>query len=75
MKRLFKPTLYPFDQHPPCYREASAGNVALLAISLSGAQGCDVAILGGGFSGLSAALDLTQNYIVAVAILEAGHFG
>lgn len=42
--------------------------------ALEGAQSCDVAIIGGGFTGLSAALNLTDAG-VDVRVLEAKHIG
>ncbi|MDH5262648.1 MAG: FAD-binding oxidoreductase, partial [Gammaproteobacteria bacterium] len=42
---------------------------------LEGDQSCDVAIIGGGYTGLSAALHLARNYSTDVRVLEAGHIG
>ena len=75
MKRLFDSSLYQFDQPQPSYWEATAGDVAPAGVALSGTQSCDVAIIGGGYSGLSAALHLARDFDVDVAVLEAGHFG
>ena len=36
---------------------------------------CDVAIIGGGYTGLSAALHLARDYDMDVRVLEAGHIG
>jgi len=38
-------------------------------------ESCDVAIVGGGYTGLSAALHLARDYDVDVRVLEAGHIG
>ena len=75
MKHLFHPSLYQFDQPQPSYWEASAGDVSLVNLPLAGAQSCDVAIIGGGYTGLSAALHLARDFNVDVAVLEAGHIG
>jgi len=75
MKTLFHPSLYQFDQAQPSYWEATAGDQAPVAESLSGSQSCDVAIIGGGYTGLSAALHLARDFNVDVAVLEAGHIG
>lgn len=75
MKPLFHPSLYQFDQAQPSYWEATAGTTDLKSEALSGAQSCDVAIIGGGYTGLSAALHLARDFNVDVCLLEAGHIG
>jgi glycine/D-amino acid oxidase-like deaminating enzyme len=40
-----------------------------------GEHSCDVAVIGGGYTGLSAAYHLAKDYDIDVAVLEAGHFG
>ena len=75
MKPLFDPSLYQFDQAQPSYWEASAGDVNVKGKPLAGAQSCDVAIIGGGYTGLSAALHLARDFNIDVAVLEAGHIG
>ena len=75
MKTLFHPSLYQFDQPQPSYWEATAGHSGLKADALSGTQSCDVAIIGGGYTGLSAALHLARDYNIDVRLLEAGHIG
>lgn len=75
MNTLFHSSLYEFDKAQPSYWEASAGTVAPEAPSLDGTQSCDVAIIGGGYTGLSAALHLARDFDVDVRVLEAGHIG
>ncbi len=75
MKPLFHPSLYRFDQTQPSYWEATAGESELRNETLSDAQSCDVAIIGGGYTGLSAALHLARDFNVDVCLLEAGHIG
>ena len=75
MKPLFHSSLYQFDTPQPSYWEASAPANNLKKESLIGAKSCDVAIIGGGYSGLSAALHLARDFDVDVRVLEAGHFG
>lgn len=75
MKPLFHPSLYRFEQAQPSYWEASAGTTGLQAEPLAGNQSCEVAVIGGGYTGLSAALHLARDFQVDVAVLEAGHIG
>ena len=75
MKPLFDPSLYQFDQPQPSYWEASAGDVTPQGKPLAGTQSCDVAIIGGGYSGLSAALHLARDFNIDVTVLQAGHVG
>ena len=75
MKPLFHPSLYEFDKPQPSYWEATAPQSKLKNESLSGTQSCEVAIIGGGYTGLSAALHLARDFDVDVRVLEAGHIG
>ncbi len=75
MKQLFHPSLYRFDQAQPSYWEATAGETELRNETLDGTQSCDVAIIGGGYTGLSAALHLARDFNVDACLLEAGHIG
>ncbi|MDJ0778723.1 MAG: FAD-binding oxidoreductase [Gammaproteobacteria bacterium] len=75
MSTLFHPSLYRFAEAQPSYWEASAGTPNLQGKKLEGDQQCDVAIIGGGYTGLSAAYHLVRDYQVDVRVLEAGHIG
>ena len=75
MKHLFHPSLYDFDQAQPSYWEDTAGETTLENEKLDGSQSCDVAIIGGGYTGLSAALHLARDFDIDVCVLEAGHIG
>ncbi len=75
VKRLYDDNLYRFDTPQPSYWEATASDVTVDAAPLQGSESCDVAIIGGGYTGLSAALHLARDYDVEVRVLEAGHFG
>ena len=75
MKPLFHSSLYQFDQALPSYWEATAGDQTAQAEPLSGSQSCEVAIIGGGYTGLSATLHLARDFNLDVAVLEAGHIG
>ena len=75
MSNLFHSSLYRFDQAQPSYWESSAGETGLRNEILQGDQQCDVAIIGGGYTGLSAAYCLARDYQLDVRVLEAGHIG
>lgn len=75
MKPLFHSSLYRFDESQPSYWEATAGDIPLDAEPFDGTHSCDVAIIGGGYTGLSAALHLARDFDVDVRVLEAGHIG
>lgn len=72
---LYDDHLYRFDRPQPSYWEATAGEPEFDAAPLTGAEACDVAIVGGGYTGLSAALHLVRDHGIDVRVLEAGHIG
>lgn len=74
-KRLYDENLYRFDAPQKSYWEATATDVDVSAPALSGDESCDVAIIGGGYTGLSAALHLARDHSIDVRVLEAGHIG
>lgn len=74
-RHLFHSSLYDFDKAQPSYWEATAAETQLKSEALSGTNSCDVAIIGGGYTGLSAALHLARDFNVDARVLEAGHFG
>ena len=59
--------------HPPSYYAATANEIAAFD-TLAGDRSCDVAIVGGGYTGLSAALHLAARG-VSVCLLEARRVG
>lgn len=75
MGRLYDDNLYCFDAPQPSYWEATAPDLEYSATPLSGDDSCDVAVIGAGYTGLSAALHLARDYNVDVRVLEAGHIG
>lgn len=75
MKRLYDDELYRFDTPQRSYWEATAGDLNVDAYPLSGNESCDVAIIGGGYTGLSTAYHLARDYDLDVRVLEAGHIG
>ncbi|MEQ8654147.1 MAG: FAD-binding oxidoreductase [Kiloniellales bacterium] len=72
-------TLYPealYRPTPvPSWWEASAPPDQTGFAPLEGEASCDVAIIGGGFTGLSAAYHLAKEHGIEARVLEAGHIG
>lgn len=75
IKRLYDDNLYRYADPQKSYWEATARDINVKAPPLSGDESCDVAIIGGGYTGLSAALHLARDYSLDVRVLEAGHIG
>ncbi|MDX1500146.1 MAG: FAD-binding oxidoreductase [Woeseiaceae bacterium] len=75
MARAFHDNLYRFDAAQPSYWEATASDRRMPAAPLGGAESCDVAVIGGGYTGLSTALHLARDFGVDVRVLEAGPIG
>ena len=75
MKRLYDDNLYQFDRPQPSYWEATAKDIEVQAKPLHENDSCDVAIIGGGYTGLSAAYHLARDYNIDVRVLDAGHIG
>lgn len=72
---LYHPDMYRFDRPEPSYWEATAGDSRVEARPLSGREKCDVAIIGGGYTGASAALHLARDHSLDARVLEAGQVG
>jgi glycine/D-amino acid oxidase-like deaminating enzyme len=64
-----------FDHPVESYWEATAAPLAIDTSPLAGAAQCDVAIIGAGYTGLSAALRLKCEYGMDVRVLEAAEPG
>ncbi len=75
MKHLYHDDLYRFAEPQPSWWEATAGEVRPRAEPLTGDERCEVAIIGGGYTGLSAALHLCKRHGIEARVLEAGHIG
>ncbi len=75
MRRLYHPSVYADDQPVESYWEATAPEMTEPCAPLQGTQSCEVAIIGGGYTGLSAALHLARDHGADVRLLEAGYLG
>lgn len=75
MSTLYHPAIYDDTAPVASYWEASFEASRNRYAPLSADEACDVAIIGAGYTGLSAALHLTRDYGVDVRVLESGHIG
>lgn len=73
--RLYHPSAFDFTTTVPSYWEASADPLGRTTRSLDGEQTADVIVIGGGYAGLHAALQLTRAHGLNVCVLEAGDIG
>lgn len=75
VKRLYHDDMYRFGEPQPSWWEASAGDTRLRARPLRTDETCDVAVIGGGYTGVSAAYHLCRDHRIDTRVLEAGHIG
>jgi glycine/D-amino acid oxidase-like deaminating enzyme len=74
-RRLYDNDMYRFDQLQPSYWEATAGRSDFRCEPLLADDSCEVAIIGGGYTGLSTAYHLAKYHNIEARVLDAGHFG
>ncbi len=74
-KTLYHPAVYDDAQPVQSYWEATVERAPGEYPALGAGESCDVAIIGGGYTGLSAALHLARDHGVDVRVLEAGPIG
>ena len=58
--KLIHPDALHFERPVESYWEASAGPIGVDLAPLTTHETCDIAIIGGGFTGLSAAIELAE---------------
>ena len=74
MARLYEPEAYDTRHWPDSYWRASAGLPPPLP-PLEGVAETEVAIIGAGYAGLNAALELAERFGIRATVLEAGQPG
>lgn len=72
MSSLFHPAIYDRDRPVGSYWEASAPPLDRETPPLADTASCEVAVIGAGYTGLTAALTLAEQHGAGVAVLEAG---
>ncbi len=75
MRHLYHDDMYRFSDPQPSWWEASVDTERPAAPPLEGDATCDVAVLGGGYTGLSAALHLAREHGIEARVLESGPLG
>lgn len=74
-KFLYHTDMYRFDVPQQSLWEATPGGTAVAATPLAGDAHCEVAVIGGGYTGLSAAYHLCKDHGIETRVLEAGKIG
>lgn len=69
---MYHSSIYDHSTNVPSYWEETASHLRNEDAPLQALISCDVAIIGGGFTGLSAALTLARDYSLDARVLEAG---
>lgn len=73
--RLYDATHYDWGRAPDTYWHATGGPPPVEVDPLTGSVDVEVAIVGGGFTGLSAALHLAREHDIHARVIEAGPIG
>ena len=75
MAWLYHADMYRFRRPEPSCWEDTATDCRLEAPPLDGEQRCDVAVIGGGYTGVSTALHLARDHSIDARVVEAGQIG
>ena len=75
MHKLYNQNMYNFGDPQPSYWESTQGLCKPNGKPLVSNETYDVAIIGGGYTGLSAAYHLGRKFGIEAGVLEAGHIG
>ncbi len=75
VRQLYDKNMYQFEIPQSSYWEATVDRLPSQGDELRSTECCDVAIIGGGYTGLSTAYHLTRDYGLDVRVLDAGHLG
>jgi glycine/D-amino acid oxidase-like deaminating enzyme len=72
---MYHHSIYDHANNVPSYWEDTASHLRSYDKPLQAVTTCDVAIIGGGFTGLSAALTLANDFSLDARVVEAGDIG
>ncbi|MFQ3362645.1 MAG: glycine/D-amino acid oxidase-like deaminating enzyme [Woeseiaceae bacterium] len=72
---IYSQDMYQYDTPEDSLWESTQGSSIAANTKMVGEHSCDVAVIGGGYTGLSAAYHLAKDYDIDVTVLEAGHIG
>ena len=75
MKSLYHQDMYNFNLPIKSYWEHSVNTKSNNDKTLDSKYKFDITVIGGGYTGLSCALQLAKKFQYNVCVLEAGHFG
>ncbi|HEX7719869.1 MAG TPA: FAD-binding oxidoreductase, partial [Woeseiaceae bacterium] len=74
-RKLYNDEMYRFTRPEPSYWQATADEGQPPFEPLTGNEACDVAIIGGGYTGVSAAYHLSKHHGLDARVVEAGQIG
>lgn len=72
---LYDDEMYRFTRPEPSYWQATGDDGRPPFEPLTGDEACDIAIIGGGYTGVSAAYHLSKHHGLDARVLEAGQIG
>ena len=75
MNSLYHQDMYKFENPVNSYWEHTKPNIKLIDQTLNSEIKSDITVIGGGYTGLSCALQLSKKFGFDVSVLEAGHIG